>query len=232
MSDPDPVPSPAVDSSAFDFAAAELPAEEAELPPGTGWSSDPDWALVARVGAGDQAALATLYRQHHDRLWRFVVRIAGDAATADEIVNEVMMVVWTKAGATVPQAKVTTWLLGIAYRRSLKAAERGRRHGAQTPITDEIEESTGECDARMGEMESREVVRAALGHLPAEQRAVMQMVYEEGLHYSDIAALLGCPENTVKTRIFHARRKLRSIWTQLTGSAAPGATPARKKEIS
>ncbi|BBL76153.1 hypothetical protein MishRS11D_32510 [Methylomagnum ishizawai] len=62
---------------------------------------------------------------------------------------------------------------------------------------------------------------AALGSLPPDQRAVIELTFYEGLHYKDIAVILGCPENTVKTRMFHARKKLQSFAGALSGGFQP-----------
>jgi RNA polymerase sigma-70 factor (ECF subfamily) len=182
------------------------------------WTEDGDWLLMSRIGRGDQAALAALYRQHYNRLRRFIFRITSDQGGLDDIVNEVMMVVWQKAASTTPQSKVSTWILGIAYRKALKAVVRGSRNGPQETISDEMAETIGEHDMSLAGMETEQLAQAALALLPVEQRAVMELVYREGLNYGDIAVVLGCPENTVKTRIFHARNKLRAFRRELTGT--------------
>ncbi|HKY91975.1 MAG TPA: sigma-70 family RNA polymerase sigma factor [Nevskiaceae bacterium] len=203
----------------------ELPAAASlapDTPPaqadGRPFADDPDWALVARIGRRDQAALALLYRRHYDRLCRFVYRVTNDASGVDDIVNATMLVVWDKAPATTPQSRVTTWILGIAYRKALKAAERSRR--TEHDPLDEMDDAIAADDSDLRRFEADEVAAAALRRLPPEQRAVMELVYHDQMAYQDIATLLGCPENTVKTRIFHARRKLRALWRELTGAAA------------
>lgn len=179
--------------------------------------SDPAWELVARIGRGDQAALATLYRQVHGRLGRFVMRVIHDEMAVDDVINETMMVVWQKAADATPRSRVSTWIFGIAYRKALKAAAKARRGGGAVSITEEMTDSVGELDGCYEGLESDQLAAAAMQVLPKEQRAVMELVYHEGLNYSDIAAVLECPENTVKTRVFHARRKLRLLWPSLSG---------------
>jgi RNA polymerase sigma-70 factor (ECF subfamily) len=187
------------------------------------FADDPDWALVTRIGRGDQAALASLYRRHYDRMCRFVFRVTNDASGIDDIVNESMLVVWDKAAVTTPQAKVSTWILGIAYRKALKAAERTRRTRTGHIDLDEMDETIADDDLDLRRLEADDVAAAALRRLPPDQRAVMELVYHDGMPYQDIALLLECPENTVKTRIFHARRRLRAIWRELTGAASAAA---------
>lgn len=182
------------------------------------WDQDPAWDLVRRIGRGDQAALATLYRQLYPRLSRFILRIQQDPDGVDEVVNEVMMVVWQKAAAATPQSQVSTWVYGIAYRRALKAGARERRLAADLSIDAELESQLGAPDSALDRLDAEQCAATALQALSPEQRAVMQLAYQEGLNYAEIAGLLDCPENTVKTRMFHARRKLRSLWPTLSGS--------------
>lgn len=188
----------------------------------TAGAADPAWALVRRIGRGDQAALATLYRALYPRLSRFLLRIHRDANAIDELVNEVMMVVWQKAAATEPRSRVSTWVFGIAYRRALKAGERGMRRAPEQSIDDAPALQLGAADGTLEHLESAELAALAMQALSPEQRAVMELVYHEGLNYAEIASVLDCPENTVKTRMFHARRKLRECWPTLTGIAADG----------
>ena len=216
--DPDPGCEPFVSIEEYrPDDAEELPVDEAVA---ASWHDDADWALVARIAEGDQAALAALYRQMHGRLSRFITRITRDEAGADDIVNDVMLVVWQKAAETTPQARLSTWLFGIAYHKALKAQSRSHRRDGELSISEEMAEMIGEQDASFSRMESDQLALAAMGSLSPEQRAVMELVYHEGLNYSDIARLLACPENTVKTRMFHARRKLRALWPSLSGSVA------------
>jgi RNA polymerase sigma factor (sigma-70 family) len=210
-----------LNSQAADSPRPALPLRTSRPPDPAGSRSpaeDEDWKLLARVGRGDQSALETLYRQHYNRLCRFVYRITSDAGGIDDIVNEVMLVVWQKAASVTPQARATTWILGIAYKKALKAVYRGARHDTSTGLDEEMLESIGEEDANLLRLESDQLARLALARLPPEQRAVMELVYEEGMGYGDIAVVLGCPENTVKTRVFHARRRLRTLWAELNGT--------------
>ena len=93
------------------------------------FAQDEEWCVVRRIGCGDEAALAMLYRRYYNRLRRFVFRITSDEGGTDDVVNEVMLVVWHKAADVTPRARVSTWVLGIAYKKALKARERDARHG-------------------------------------------------------------------------------------------------------
>lgn len=185
--------------------------------PAHGADPDEDWALIHRIGRGDQAALERLYKRYHGYLARVIQRITRRAEHVDEVINEVMFIVWQKAAETVPSAKASTWIFGIAHNKALQSLSRGRPiAGWYDADEDEIEQiSDGEATLRS--FETDDLALMALQALTPEQRAVMELVYYHGLHYSEIAEIMDCPENTVKTRMFHARKKLRSLWPSLTG---------------
>ena len=132
----------------------------------------------------------------------------------DEIVNDTMLIVWRKAGTFNGCSKVSTWILGIASRRRLKALERIESGRAALDVAEIVSPAAaGPEEARM----RQEVLgrcSAALDALPAEQRQVVILTYFEGRSYPEIARIVGCPVNTVKTRMFHARRRLRSLLSE------------------
>jgi RNA polymerase sigma factor (sigma-70 family) len=182
-----------------------------------------DWALIRRIGTGDQVALEQLYKQFYQVLNRFVFQVTRQTEYVDEVINETMFVVWEKAARVVPRAKASTWILGIAHNKALQVMYRGRHVGSATRDAEDAVDLTVDEEPALRTIEMEEMLFKALRALTPEQRAVMELVYYHGLHYSEIADIIGCPENTVKTRVFHARRKLRSLWPVLTGSKLPKA---------
>jgi RNA polymerase sigma factor (sigma-70 family) len=183
--------------------------------------SDNDWNLIRRVGLGDQAALEQLYKQYYGGLYRFILQITRRVDYVEEVINDVMFVVWEKAAGVVPLSKASTWILGIAHNKALQALRRNRSPSGVALDEDDHTEHRPDKDVSFGELETKEVLFALMRRLSPEQRAVLELVYYHGLHYAEIAQVIDCPENTVKTRVFHARRKLREIWPDLTGTRAP-----------
>jgi len=182
-----------------------------------------DWALIRRIGDGDEAALERLYKRYYAILYRFVLRVTRRPECCEEVVNDVMYIVWQKAAATTPLSRASTWILGIAHKRALKAIE---RHGRDSFAVNDSEALDSIATDDMTEVVSTtSLAEKAFALLTPEQRAVMELVYYHGLPYQDIAVALECPENTVKTRMFHARKRLRVFWPELTGQAA-GLTAA------
>ena len=167
-------------------------------------------ALLRLVVARDRRAFEGLYRLYFPRLVRFIRQVTRRPDLVDEVLDDVMLVVWRRAETFTETSRVPTWIFGIAYRQSLKHLQRdGRR--ARVPDFQEDEEAGEEAGPELLAMHRQSVVRlrSALLTLPVEQRAVVELTYFHGCGYREIAEALGCPVDTVKTRMFHARRKLR-----------------------
>ncbi len=171
-----------------------------------------DAELIVRLCKQDEQALELLYRHYYSRLFRFVARVTRREELIDEIINDVMYVVWEKAGTYNHQCQPSTWIFGIAYNKARQSLHNAGIHNDES--LDEMDGDTlifedHECGLKQLEMANW--LESALDRLSPEQRAVIELTYYQGLHYSEIAVLMGCPENTVKTRMHHARRKLSLI---------------------
>jgi len=168
-------------------------------------------ALVARVARGDVAAFDALFRRYAPRVMRFLERRTRGRQVIEEIVNDTMLVVWRKAGTFNRTSRVSTWILGIASRRRLKALARGDDRGGPVDGGDEPIAAEPGPEARLVAADARQRVADAIDALSDDQRSVVTLAYFEGRSYTEIAHVLGCPVNTVKTRMFHARRRLKDL---------------------
>jgi RNA polymerase sigma-70 factor (ECF subfamily) len=168
---------------------------------------DPDAALVARIAAGDQQAFAEFYGAYRRRLARFLGRFLTAPEVIDELINDVMFVVWQDAARFELRSRVSTWVFGIAWRKALKALEQQKRGRVLQHLSVEFELPVQESSA----LEKREWLRRGLDLLAPEQRLVVELTFFMGCSYNEIAEIADCPVNTVKTRMFHARHKLRKI---------------------
>ncbi len=175
--------------------------------------------LLQRVARRDRRAFDELYIRYHPRLLRFLVRHAGRLDQVEELINDVMLVVWQQAAAFRGGSRVSTWILGVAYRKGLKALERARRMPLEAPVDETCLIDSDGPERQLSRRELRDQVLAALEALPVEQRAAVELTFYHGCSYREIAAIMDCPENTVKTRMFHARRKLHRLLPRL---GAPG----------
>ena len=186
--------------------------------------------LIRRVAAGDAAAFRDLYRRYHRRVFAYVSRITRRPDRAEEVVDDVLLAVWRGAERFDERSKPSSWILGIAYRQALKTLRRGRSIETREECAND--ETLASLPARTegpeAAAERRElgvIFQRALGELSAEQRAVVVLTFHYGYTYPEIARILDCPVNTVKTRMFHARRKLHAALPELA-PASRSADPA------
>jgi len=173
-------------------------------------------ALIKRVANRDMAAFEQLYRRFHPRLARFLLTITHRTTIADEVLNDTMMVLWEKAGAYRGDSRPSTWLFAIAYRKAVKALRRQDVPLADPEIDSRPSTEDGP-DQEVGRMQAQRSLIDAMAALTADHRAVIDLTYFHGLGTREIAEIMDCPVDTVKTRMFHARRHLKRL---LAGDAA------------
>lgn len=173
-------------------------------------------ALLGCIARGDRQAFAVFYRRYHPRLYRFLAAYLRQSASIDEVINDTLFVVWNKAGEFRGDSQISTWVFGIAYRTALKALEAERRHASEPA---ELVAEHADPVSASEQLHLHRWVRLGLQQLSAEQRAVVELTYVFGYSYPEIAQIMQCPENTVKTRMFHARRQLQQILPALTRDA-------------
>ncbi|SFV00662.1 RNA polymerase sigma factor [Pseudoduganella namucuonensis] len=166
--------------------------------------------LIRRIADGDRAAFQSMYRIYFPRLARFLDRMVRNTPLIEEIVNDTMLVVWQKAHTFDRSCKVSTWVFGIAYRQGLKAVNR-----VDEPVESDFESQPGDASQEPEQaalaLRLRQDVGRALDALPLEQRVVVSLTYYHDMAYQEIAEAMNCPVNTVKTRMFHARQRLRGL---------------------
>lgn len=176
-----------------------------------------DAALVARIRARDVRAFETFYKANHARLSRFLANLLRRPHLVDEVLGDTMMAVWNGIDGFRGGSLLTTWMFGIAYRQAMSALRK-----LDEPIDDARPGEEGATDAPepeqvAGRESAARALGAAVGGLSAAHRAVVTLTYQQELGYREIAEILDCPVDTVKTRMFHARRQLRA---RLTGDLA------------
>ena len=167
-----------------------------------------DLQLLARIREGDRSAFEQLYRLYHPRLTRFLQTLIRRPTIVEEVLNDTLMVVWNKPDSFHGASKLSTWIYAIAYRKAMK----GLRQQDEA-VEDKDAERRVSLDAGPEDASSRARVHSllmkAMSELTAAHRAVVDLTYFHELGYREIAEILECPVDTVKTRMFHARRHLR-----------------------
>lgn len=167
--------------------------------------------LLALVAQGDETAFKTLYRAFSRRLYTYALRQLGDAAQAEEIVADTLYEVWRAPQRFRGEAQFSTWLIGIA-RHKVQMAWRARRPDQTHEDIDAFAELIAGDDHSgfdaLADAQRHQGVQRCIGRLTPEHRECIHFVFYEGMSCADVARLADCPEGTVKTRLFHARKKL------------------------
>jgi RNA polymerase sigma-70 factor (ECF subfamily) len=188
--------------------------------------------LLGRIGQGDEAAFRELYRAFSRRLYAYVIRKLGNEAQAEEIVADTLYEVWKAPARFRGESLFSTWLIGIARNKVLMAF-RSRKPDAVHEDLQEIAEVIASEDAGAFELlaqrQRREGVQHCMERLSDDHRECIHLVFYEGMSLAEVAQVQSCPENTVKTRLFHARQKLRNCLKLLLeregGGSLTGAAP-------
>ena len=169
---------------------------------------DADLRLIALVGRGDGEAFNELYRKYQTRLTRFLANLVRQPQIIEEVLDDTLMVVWERASDFKGESKLSTWIFAIAYRKAMKAL---RRYDA--PIEDHDAENRASHEASpedaFGQTRLHRLLRGAIAELSPDHRGVVELTYFQDLSYREIAEIMDCPVDTVKTRMFYARRQLK-----------------------
>jgi RNA polymerase sigma-70 factor (ECF subfamily) len=180
-----------------------------------------DRELLGLIALGERRALEQLYFNYHGRLGQFLSRLTGRRDTIEEAINDTFWIVWQKAAQFRGDSRASTWIMGIAWRCGLKAL---RRSGPLPPEHGEAAiDAASATDTTLASEELREWLDTGLRTLPFEQRVTMEMAYFLGHSCEEIAAIMSCPVNTVKARMFQARIKLRNLLPTLGGTPSGAA---------
>jgi len=178
-----------------------------------------DRALIERITAGrDHTAMETLYVQYRPRLGSFLRRLTYDNSLIEESYNDVMLKVWDKAHQYKGQSKVSSWVFSIAYRTCLRMVK--KQNVRQRPFDmfggrDVATDIPGDISVD-GSIEQTDLISRAIDTLSAKHRLVIELSYFSGYSTEEVGQIVHCPTNTVKTRLHHARKKIRSFVEEVT----------------
>lgn len=190
-------------------------------------------SLMRAVANKDRRAFEQIYYLYSPRLGRYLMRLLKRHELVDEVLNDVMLVVWQSADRFDPAlSQLSTWLFGIAHNKALKASSRAARHSSDVSINAresddfaevvDADDPANHVDPANPEQTliGRELGRAlqwAVDSLSPEHRAVVELAFAEDYSYQDIATTLDCPVNTVKSRMFYARKHLAESLARFEG---------------
>lgn len=180
----------------------------------SGAPPDDDANLLARIATGERAALGELYARHGASLLGYLLSLTADQGLAEEVLQDTLVAVWRSAARFGGKSTVRTWLIGVARRQAHNAL---RRRGlplaeaatldalAERPAPDPTPEDAVLADA------DRAALADAIRRLPTAQREVLALVFGQDLSYQEAADAMGIPVGTVRSRLHHAKRALRTL---------------------
>jgi RNA polymerase sigma-70 factor (ECF subfamily) len=177
----------------------------------SGKSGDLDASLMERMASGDRSALQSLFARHYARIYRFALRQTGTREMAEEIANDVFLEAWHQASRFEGRSAVSTWLLAIGYNKGRMALRSRKPHVSDDEYVAGLEDRADTPDVAALKEDKARAIRRLVDRLSVDQRMVIDLVYyhEKGLR--EVAEILAIPENTVKTRLFHARKRLAEL---------------------
>jgi RNA polymerase sigma-70 factor (ECF subfamily) len=172
-----------------------------------------DEMLIGRIAGGDQLAMRTLFGRHRLALYRWLRRLVGDDALAEDLLSDVFLDVWRQAGAFQARASVSTWLLAIGRHKALSARRRRTDAELDEKIASRLADPADDPEVVLQKKNRAELLRHALARLSPDHTEVIDLVYFHGKSVKEVAEIVGIAAATVKTRMFYARKKLAELVT-------------------
>lgn len=170
-----------------------------------------DQALIERIASGDKLAMRALFARHHVRVYRFILRLVRDETLAEDLIGEVFLDVWRQAASFKARAAVSTWLLAIARFKALSLLRRKGEVALDEEAARKIEDTADNPEAAIERKQRSEILRRCWSRLSPQHRDIIDLVYYQEKAIAEVAAIVGVPENTVKTRMFYARKRLAQL---------------------
>jgi RNA polymerase sigma-70 factor (ECF subfamily) len=183
---------------------AQTPADRREIS---------DETLISQIAEGNKLAMRALFARHQLRVYRFALRIVRDNALAEDVVSEAFIDAWQHAGRFEGRSSVSTWLLGITRHKALTAANRRPTESIDTDAAMNVADPANSPEAELGQKDTGTVIRRCLAALSPEHAEIIDLVYYQEKSIKEIVDILEIPENTVKTRMFYARKRLAALVT-------------------
>jgi RNA polymerase sigma-70 factor, ECF subfamily len=167
-----------------------------------------DDVLIAAIAAGDWDAMRTLYNRHRIRVFRFATRLVDDVSAAEDVASEAFIEVWRQAGRFEGRSSVSTWIMSILRFKALSARRRRPEAELDMKLAATVPDPSLSPEQIVLETDRRVQLRACLSQLSPDHRAIIDLVYYHDKTIEEVAEIVGAPKNTVKTRMFYARRRL------------------------
>lgn len=173
-----------------------------------------DEVLLQLIADGDKDAMRVLFARHNVRVFRFLTRIVGNDATAEDLLNEVFLEVWRNAGRFEARSRVSTWILAIARFKALAAMRRRQYDELDDEASELIEDTADDPEISVQKTERSALLQQCLQQLSIAHRQVVDLVYYHEQSIEEVAEIIGVPPSTVKTRVFYARKRIAEMMAE------------------
>ena len=173
-----------------------------------------DDVLIERVANGDQLAMRTLYARHRVMIYRWLLRLVGDQTSAEDLLSDVFLDVWRKAASFEGRSSVSTWIMSIARFKALSVRRRRQEIELDQKVEETVADQYSTPEQILLETDRSAQLRACLSQLSPDHREIIDLVYYHDKTIEEVADIVGVPKNTVKTRMFYARRRLAQLLAQ------------------
>ena len=170
-----------------------------------------DEALIERIADRDQLAMRALFGRHRTALYRWLVRLVGDTALAEDLLSDVFLDVWRQAAVFEGRSSVSTWLLAIARYKALSARRRRVDAELDDELASTVTDPSDDPELALQKKNRDEILRRSVARLSPVHGEIIDLVYFHGKSVKDVAEIVGLNEATVKTRMFYARKKLAEL---------------------
>ena len=170
-----------------------------------------DDVLIERIANGDQLAMRTLYARHRVMIYRWLLRLAGDQTSAEDLLSDVFLDVWRKAASFEGRSSVSTWLLAIARHKALSARRRRTDMELDKELAPTVVDPADNPELVLQKKSRENLLRHCLAQLSPQHSEVIDLAYYHGKLIKEIAEIVGINEATVKSRAFYARKKLAQL---------------------
>lgn len=170
----------------------------------------PDGELLGGISRGDREAFAEFYRRHGGPLFAFLVKLVRERDMAEEVLGETMLDIWRQAGRFESRSSVATWLFSVCHDKAVRRLRRQR----ETVMEDDAVTSADDGPTPDSPVDGRAMAQLLpdlMARLSLDHCEILQLTYYQGFSVQEIAELLSLPENTVKTRMFFARQRLKTL---------------------
>ena len=180
-----------------------------------------DVTCIRAIAHGERRAMNQLYARHNARVYRFILRITGNASVAEDLVSDVFLEVWRQAGRFEGRSQVSTWLLAIARNKAISATRRRKYDELNDEALELIEDPADDPEETLEKNERATLLRKCLDRLSPAHREIIDLVYYHEKSVEEAAEITGIPAATVKTRMFYARKQLAAMVERSEGALVP-----------